>query len=483
MTIEAPNPALAASEMKAILARQRAAFNCDDFPDLATRRARLARMVDMLLAHEQEIISAQQQDFPGKSEVLIRLGEMLGPISAIRYIAENLEGWMKPETVPLAAELEAIGMRAKIQFQPLGVVGVISPWNGPIILSCLPLAGILAAGNRAMIKMSEYTPTVAALFADMVRKYFDPIEVAVFTGGPEVAIQFTQLAFDHLLYTGSTRVAREVMKAAAENLVPVTLELGGKSPVIVGRSADLERAIPRLTYGKVMHAGQVCVTPDYLLAPRDQVDFIADRILAAVDGMYPNLAANADYGPVLNRDRFERLSKMVDDARARGSRVLLSPEGQKSLGRPNALRFPLHIIIEPDDDSLAMSEEIFGPILPIKGYDHLDQALSYINGHPRPLAAYYFGRDEDELRAIQKKVITGSMVVNDVVCQIFHEQLPFGGVGPSGMGRYRGKDGFRTFSNAMTVLIQSDRDDIVGSLRPPYGDGITTFIDQQLKPL
>lgn len=483
MTTKSQDMAGNGTMMKDVLRLQREAFNRDGFPDLATRRARLARIVDMLLSHENEIITAQQQDFPGKPKALIRLGEIVGPIGAIRYIVENLEDWMKPETIPLSAEFEGLSMRAEVQFQPLGVVGVISPWNGPIILSCLPLAGILAAGNRSMIKMSELTPTIAALFATMIRKYFDPSEVAVFTGGIDIASRFTQLPFDHLLYTGSTRVARLVMKAAAENLVPVTLELGGKSPVIIGQNADLDTAIPRLAYGKVMHAGQVCVTPDYLLVSRNQVDVIADRLLSAVDDMYPDLATNVDYGPVLNRDRFERLLRIVDDARERGSRVLVSPHGRKSLDVGRTLRFPLHIIIDPDDESLAMSEEIFGPILPIKGYDHLDQALRYISSHPRPLAAYYFGQDDNELRTIQKKVITGGMVVNDVVCQIFHEQLPFGGVGPSGMGRYRGKHGFRTFSNQMTVLFQTDRDDVVGSLRPPYGDGMAAFIEQQLKPL
>lgn len=464
--------------MEAVLKRQREAFQQDGFPDLTTRRDRLRRLVDMLLAHEDAIVAAQQTDFPGKSRALARLGELVGPIGAVHAIADKLDEWMRPDSVALPAELEAIGMRGEVHYQPLGVVGIISPWNGPIILSCLPLAGVLAAGNRAMVKMSELTPALATLFTEMVGRHFSEEEVAVFTGGPDVAAAFAQQPFDHLIYTGSARVAKLVMKAAAENLVPVTLELGGKSPVVVSRSAALDSAIPRLAYGKAMHGGQVCVTPDYLLVPREQIDSIAQGILDATGAMYPGLPSNNDYGPVINQERLARIMALVEDARQRGSRVLAAAPASA-----DNLRFPLHIVLEPDDASLAMTDEIFGPVLPIKGYDSFEEALDYINRHARPLAAYYFGDDASELQSMQRRVTAGGLVVNDVVCQIFHEQLPFGGVGPSGMGRYRGREGFRTFSNPMTVLTQTDRDEIVGALRPPYGEVIDGFIAAQLKPL
>lgn len=468
------------SAMAAVFERQRAAFARERYPELGVRLDRLRRMIDMLIVNQDRVVAAQQQDFVGKGDVLARLGEIVGPLGAVRHIVDSVEDWMAADPVPLPADFEAIGMRAEVCYQPLGVVGVISPWNGPIILSCLPLAGILAAGNRAMIKMSEFTPALADLFAGMVASHFDETEVAVVTGGADVAARFTELPFDHLLYTGSSRVAKQVMRAAAENLVPVTLELGGKSPVVVSRSADLATTIPRLAYGKTMHAGQICVAPDYLLVPSEQVETIAEGILASVRAMFPDIASNGDYGPIINRQRFDRLTEMVDDARARDCRVLAAADLPDVDVPGTPLRFPLHIILDAPEAALVMGEEIFGPILPIIGYDQFEEALAYINRHERPLAAYYFGREEAELDSFQREVIAGGMVVNDVVCQIFHEQLPFGGVGSSGMGRYRGREGFRTFSNALTVLIQTNRDEITGSLRPPYAEGIRAFIDQQL---
>lgn len=465
-----------------ILSAQRRAQLDDGAPDLRTRQDRLDRLVAMILDNEEAIINAERLDFAQKSATLIRLGEVMGPVVAARYTRSMIPEWMEPDPVSLAPEFEAMGVKAEIQHQPKGTVGIVVPWNGPMILSCMPLAGVLGAGNRAMLKPSELAPHSAELISRMVSEFFDETEVAVCTGDIDVAREFIKLPFDHLLYTGSSRIARQVLTAASENLVPVTLELGGKSPVIFGRDLDMPVAVERLAYGKLFHAGQVCVTPDYLFLPAELKDEFIAGFTASVRKLYPSVTDNADYSPIVNEQHFNRLSAIVDDARNKGAEVVCLHPEEGDLDSSKALKFPLHVIFNASHDMLAMQEEIFGPILPVKLYDNIADVFSGIAQNPNPLSAYYFGRNPEDRQAVSRNIRTGSIVFDDVVCQIFHEEIPFGGVGTSGMGRYRGHEGFKVFSNPVSVLTQTCDDEFLKLLRPPYGEFLDQFISQQLHP-
>ena len=389
---------------------------------------------------------------------------------------------MRPEkrkTTP--AILGLFGAKAEVRYQPKGVVGVISPWNFPVNLTFAPLAGILAAGNRAMIKPSEFTPATSELMRTMFAGAFSEEEIAVVTGGPEVGEAFSRLAFDHLIFTGATSIARHVMKAAAENLVPVTLELGGKSPVILGKSADLKVAAARVMNGKTLNAGQICLAPDYVLAPKDQVEGFVAAARASVETMFPTIKDNPDYTAIIAQRHYDRITGYIEDARAKGARVIeLKPEGEDLSQQPHRKIAPT-LILEPTDDMKVMQEEIFGPVLPVKSYQTLDEALDYVNGHDRPLGLYYFGDDAAEQETVLSRTTAGGVTVNDVIMHVAQEDLPFGGVGPSGMGSYHGLDGFREFSHRKAVFSQMKKD--IGPLkmlRPPFGPGIRKMLDGQI---
>jgi coniferyl-aldehyde dehydrogenase len=359
---------------------------------------------------------------------------------------------------------------------------VISPWNFPVNLTFAPLAGILAAGNRAMIKPSEFTPATSELMQTMFAGAFSEEEIAVVTGGPEVGEAFSRLAFDHLIFTGATSVARHVMRAAAENLVPVTLELGGKSPVILGKSADLKVAAARVMNGKTLNAGQICLAPDYVLAPKDQVEGFVAAARASVATMVPTIKDNPDYTSIIAQRHYDRITGYIDDARAKGARVIeLKPEGEDLSQQPHRKIAPT-LILDPTDDMKVMQEEIFGPVLPVKIYETLDEALAYVNDHDRPLGLYYFGDDPAEREEVLNRTTAGGVTVNDVIMHVAQEDLPFGGVGPSGMGSYHGVDGFREFSHRKAIFSQMKND--IGPLkmlRPPYGPGIRKMLDGQIK--
>jgi coniferyl-aldehyde dehydrogenase len=390
---------------------------------------------------------------------------------------------MRPEKrKPTPAILGLFGAKAEVRFQPKGVVGVISPWNFPVNLTFAPLAGILAAGNRAMIKPSEFTPATSELMQTMFAGAFSEEEIAVVTGGPEVGEAFSRLAFDHLIFTGATSVARHVMRAAAENLVPVTLELGGKSPVILGKSADLKVAAARVMNGKTLNAGQICLAPDYVLAPKDQVEGFVAAARASVATMFPTIKDNPDYTSIIAQRHYDRITGYIDDARAKGARVIeLKPEGEDLSQQPHRKIAPT-LILDPTDDMKVMQEEIFGPVLPVKSYETLDEALAYVNDHDRPLGLYYFGDDPAEREEVLNRTTAGGVTVNDVIMHVAQEDLPFGGVGPSGMGSYHGVDGFREFSHRKAIFSQMKND--IGPLkmlRPPYGPGIRKMLDGQIK--
>jgi coniferyl-aldehyde dehydrogenase len=379
--------------------------------------------------------------------------------------------------------LNLLGGRSRIEYQPLGVVGVISPWNFPVNLTFGPLAGILAAGNRAMIKPSEYTPATAEVMAEMVAEAWDETEVAIFPGGPEVGQAFSGLPFDHLLFTGATGIARHIMAAAARNLVPVTLELGGKSPVILSRDADLELAAQRIMLGKTLNAGQICLAPDYLLVPEERLADVVAILKSTTEAMYPKMLANPEYTSVVNERHYQRLQAYLDDARERGATPeAINPAGEDFAGQVNSYKIPPTLIVNPPEDSKVLQDEIFGPLLPIRTYGDFSEAIAYVNAKPRPLAAYYFGNSAEEQEAVLKRTTSGGVCINDVIMHVSQEELPFGGIGPSGMGAYHGEAGFRNFSHAKSVYRQTGFNVArLTGLLPPYGPKTEKNIRLQMK--
>jgi coniferyl-aldehyde dehydrogenase len=469
--------------MNDILQRQKAAHLRDGAPSVDKRIDWLNRCIDLLVGHQAEIAKAVNADFGSRSPEATSLTDVAGSIGPLKFARENVAKWARPEkrkTTP--AILGLFGAKASVQWQPKGVVGVISPWNFPVNLTFAPLAGVFAAGNRAMIKPSEFTPATSDLLKAMFAKAFSEEEVAVFVGGPEVGQAFSGLAFDHLVFTGATSVARHVMRAAAENLVPVTLELGGKSPVILSRGADMATAAARIMNGKTLNAGQICLAPDYVLAPQEDVEAFVKEAQAAVGRYFPTIKDNPDYTAVVAQRHYDRVKGYVDDARAKGARIVEINPGGEDLSQQEHRKIAPTLILDPTDDMTVMQEEIFGPVLPVKGYKTVDEAVAYVNAHDRPLALYWFGTDEAEKDRVLAGTTSGGVTVNDVIFHVAQEDLPFGGVGPAGMGAYHGHDGFREFSHRKAVFQQLKKDiaPMLG-LRPPYGEGIRKYLAGQIK--
>ena len=470
------------TSLSAMLAVQRAAFNATLPEPLAVRRDRLQRAAAMIVDHQDRFCVALSEDFGHRSRHQSLLTDLAAGVAPIRHAIRHLDRWARPERRGTMFPLGLLGARARVEYQSKGVVGVISPWNFPVNLVMAPLAGILAAGNRAMVKTSEFTPATAALFEELCPQYFAPQELTFVSGGPDVGRAFAALPFDHLIFTGATSIARHILRAAADNLVPVTLELGGKSPVIVGRSADLGAATERIALGKMMNAGQICLAPDYLLVPDESEQAVVDGLKAAVGAMYPTLLANPDYTAIINDRHHQRLADWIDDARAKGATVEVVDPAHEDFSTSNTRKLPLHIVRNATDDMIVMQEEIFGPILPIRRYDTIDSAIAEVNRRDRPLGLYYFGRDRAEERHVLERTISGGVTVNDVLFHVSVEDLPFGGVGPSGMGSYHGRDGFRTFSHARAIYRQP-RIDVAGlaGLKPPYGKATEASARRQMR--
>ena len=430
---------------------------------------RLRRCVDILERGGDELIEAMRTDFGHRSVDQSKLADIAGAIGPLKGAIKHVRKWMRPEKRSTMFPLNLMGGRSRIEFQPLGVVGCISPWNFPVQLTFSPLAGVLAAGNRTMIKPSEYTPITSELMKTLVEASFDADEIAVFTGGPEVGQAFSGLAFDHLLFTGATNIARHVMRAASENLVPVTLELGGKSPVIVGRSADMSQAARNIMNGKTMNAGQICLAPDYVMVPEESQDDFVAAARAAVSDMYPDLKDNPDYTSVINERHYDRLQSYVADAKAKGGDVVEINPADEDFSQQEHHRIPPTLVLNPSEDMLVMQEEIFGPVLPVKTYAAVEETIAYVNDHDRPLGLYYFGQDSGETRRVLDETVSGGVTVNDVIMHVAQENLPFGGVGPSGMGAYHGEEGFKNFSHAKSIYTQSSTiSKMMAKMGPPY---------------
>jgi coniferyl-aldehyde dehydrogenase len=477
-----PNPDASQIEasMLEVLERQRAAQVAEGPPSAEQRIDRIDRAIGMLVDHEQEIVDCLAKDFGHRSHHESLLTNVVGSIEPLKFAKKNLRRWMRPKKRKVTFPLGLLGARAEIRYQPVGVVGIISPWNFPVNLTLGPMAGAFAAGNRMMIKPSEFTPETSSLMARMFASVFDEMEVATFTGGPEVGRAFSGLPFDHLLFTGATGVGRHVMHAAAENLVPVTLELGGKSPVIVSRSAKLEDCATKIMAGKLMNAGQICLAPDYVFVPEEKRDEFVGALEAAFGKMFSDLESNPDYTSIVNQSHSDRLEGLVEDARSRGARVVeLNPANEKFNSADNHKMAPV-LIVDPDDDATVMQQEIFGPVLPIKTYQQIDEVIDYVNDRPRPLGLYYFGKDAAEQERVLSRTSSGGVTINDVIMHVSMEDLPFGGIGPSGMGSYHGREGFAAFSHARSVLKQAPID-IGAMMRPPYGEKMRKFVKGQIK--
>jgi coniferyl-aldehyde dehydrogenase len=470
------------TDMQKTLEKQRAAFTAALPEPMSIRRDRIDRAIALLIDHKDEFAKAVSADFGHRSTEQTLMTDIMPSVSAMKHAKKHFESWARGEKRKPTFPLGLIGAKAEVRYQPKGVVGVMAPWNFPVGMVMVPMAGILAAGNRAMIKPSEFTERVSDVFAQVVPKYFAEDEMAVFTGGVEVGTDFSKLAFDHIIFTGATSVGKHIMRAAAENLVPVTLELGGKSPTIIGRSADKAKAGQRVALGKMMNAGQICLAPDYLLVAKDQETEMIEGVKSGVSAMYPTLLQNDDYTSVVNGRNYDRLQGYLADARDKGAELIeVNPAGE-DFASSNGNKMPLTILRNVTDDMKVMQDEIFGPILPVMTYDSIDQAIDYVNDHDRPLGLYYFGTDKAEENKVLSRTISGGVTVNDVLFHNAMEDLPFGGVGPSGMGNYHGQDGFKTFSHMRAVYRQPGMDIAgLGGFKPPYGKASHKTIARELK--
>ena len=473
----------AEEKMLELLRLQRESYLAEGEVSAETRIDRLDRTIDVLVANAEKISEAMNADFGCRPRQVNLMTDVTGSLENLKHARKHLRKWMKAEKRPSIFPLGLLGGRSSIQYQPKGVVGVIAPWNFPLGMVFEPLAGVIASGNRAMIKPSEFTPATSELIDEMVGKTFDPTEIAVVTGGPEVGQAFSSLAFDHMVFTGATSVARHIMAAASKNLVPVTLELGGKSPTVISETADLREAIERIMVGKMLNAGQVCIAPDYVMLPEGKMDEAVAIAREVVAEMYPTLLNNEQYTAMLNERHFQRMQKSIDDANDRGAQVVAINPANEDFSVNPTQKIPPTLILNPGDDALCMQDEIFGPLLPLKTYTKFEDVISYINARPRPLAAYYFGKDSTEEHRFLTGTTSGGACVNDVMFHMLQKDLPFGGVGPSGMGSYHGIEGFKAFSHAKSVYKQPGKIPVtkLAGFMPPYGDASEKSIKQKVK--
>ncbi|MEW9622778.1 coniferyl aldehyde dehydrogenase [Rhodanobacter geophilus] len=463
------------SDLDTILQRMRDAHARDPLPEWHVRAQRLRRLETMLHGRREDIAAAIHADFGNRPAEETELLEIFPSLSALRHALRHGRRWMRPRR--RFADLLFLPARTELHPQPLGVVGIIVPWNYPLYLAVGPLVDALAAGNRVMLKMSEFTPRFSALFAELVGRHFAPGEVSVVNGDAAVGQAFAALPFDHLLFTGSTAVGHHVMRAASANLTPVTLELGGKSPAIVGPGARMPHAAERILFGKLVNAGQTCIAPDYVLLPRARMAEFVAAARAAVARLYPDLARNPQYASIATERHYARLSALRDDAQAAGASI-------ESLGdaAPDASRrlLPPVLLTNVRDDMTVMQEEIFGPLLPLLPYDTLDEAIAYVDTRAHPLALYLFETDPSLIDRVLARTHAGGVTVNDTLYHIAQHGLPFGGVGASGMGGYHGEAGFRTFSHIKPVFRQA-RWNSAGLLNPPYRTRFRRMLDLLLK--
>lgn len=451
---------------------QKQAFQHSPAPSLAERQHNLKRLKHALLTYQDRLIEAIDRDFACRSRDESLIAEVMPSIQGINHALKHLKSWMKPSRRRVSLLFQPA--RNRVYYQPKGVVGVIAPWNYPLYLAVGPLLAALSAGNRTMIKMSEFTPHTSALFQELIESTFPEDLIAVVNGDADVAADFSSRPFDHLLFTGSTAVGKRVMRAASENLTPVTLELGGKSPAIVSPDVPMKDAAQRIAFGKAFNAGQTCVAPDYVLCPADRIQAFVEQFRTCFAKMYPSLRDNDDYTAIVNERQHSRLQSYLDDARAKDAEVIELNPAEENLG-DGSYKMPLTLVLNTTPEMAVMQEEIFGPILPIVSYGNLADAIQYINDRPRPLALYFFGYDRSEQHQMINRTLSGGMCINDSLMHVAQDDLPFGGVGDSGMGHYHGKEGFLTFSHQRAIFAKQKFNS--GKLvYPPYGTSVHKMI-------
>ena len=450
--------------MENILEVQKKAFLKEGPPSLEKRTDLLKRCVALIETHQEKIIKALNQDFQNRSVDEIKISEIDQTIRNILFTIKKLNKWMQPQRRFSSLGTDLLGAKSFLQPSPLGTVGIIAPWNFPVGLIFYPLASIFAAGNRAMVKPSEITPATANIIKEGVEKYFDISELAVITGGPSVGEQFSGLKLDHLLFIGSNRVAKKVAAQAAKNLVPTTLELGGKSPTIIGTNANMALAAERILFSKTLNAGQICLSPDYIFVKKDQERNLISELQKAYSKFFPEPNSH-NQTSMVNKHHLKRMNSYLLDATKKGAKV-------ESLGKNDDLdrnMISTKIVTEVNDGMDVMKHEIFGPILPIMTYENISDVVDYINKNDNPLGLYYFGKSQSEQNFVINNTRSGGVTVNDTMFHILQSRLPFGGVGQSGHGCFHGYEGFLNFSHLKSIYHQTSIDFILAMIRPPRG--------------
>lgn len=486
-TVAPPAPAAAAAAgpgeaVGRLLAAQKAAFVAEGPVSEATRIARLQRVIELLVRHHRVLTEAMDADFGGRARAFSLMNDIGGSLTSLKHARERLGAWMQPEPRPAFPPYDQLGAEAWVMYQPKGSVGILGTWNAPLYTLLAPLAGVLAAGNRAILKPSEVTPRTAEALARLFAEAIDPLEVAVVTGGPELAQAFTAQPFDHLVFTGSGSVARSVMRNAAANLVPVTLELGGKAPTLLGRSADLKTAAWRIALAKSMNAGQLCVNPDVTYVPAEKLEEFMASLKASYEELFPTISQNRDVTAVVNARHLARVEGYVADAAAKGARIVTLSEAVRADDAVNRRR-GLRVVVNPGDDTEIMRQEIFGPAMVVRTYEKIEEAVADVNRRPRPLALYYFGEDAAEQAYVLGHTLSGGVTINDTMLHPAMLEAPFGGIGESGMGHYQGREGFLEFSHARTVVKAPALDPRKewGTV-PPYPQWLEGFLESKLEP-
>ena len=470
-------------EMNKVLQDQKSFFIKNGAPSIDLRIDRLQRLKSLIMDNRYDFVDSLNADFGNRSKNASMLSDVYGIVPAINQAIKNVKKWSKAEKKSSNFPFGLLGAKSYVKYEPLGTVGMISPWNFPVNLTFVPLVSIFAAGNQVMHKPSEHTPITASLLKDLCYKAYDENEFATFLGGPDVGESFTKLHFDHLLYTGGGSVAKHVMNAASQNLVPCTLELGGKSPVVIGKSADLKTSAKRIMFGKTLNAGQICLAPDYVVVHKDQKDEFIKESKDAVTEYFPDLKNNDDYTSIINERHYERLQDLLTDAVEKGAQIDEINPSNEDFSQQEFYKIPPTIVSNTSDDMKIMQEEIFGPLLPVVEYSELDEATKLINSKDRPLGLYYFGNDKSEEEMVLGNTSSGGVTVNNVISHLQQDDLSFGGVGPSGMGRYKSFDGFKNFSNPRAYYkeVGSRFDKFFDPVRPPYKGDIEKILKKLFK--
>ena len=468
-SLHSPNEEL--ERMHSLFKQQQQAFRNNPMPSADERIADLKRLKAAILKYQDELAAAVNQDFSCRSTDETMIAEIMTSVDGINYACKRLRGWMKPSKRHVSMLFAP--SHNHVMYQPLGVVGIMVPWNYPIQLALLPLMTALAAGNRAMIKMSEFTPVTNKVLKKLLTEVFNEHQVAMIEGEVEVSSAFAEIPWDHLVFTGSTAVGRIVMSAAAKNLTPVTLELGGKSPAIIAPGASMKDAVERICFGKSLNAGQTCIAPDYVLLPAGKEQEFIDSYQATFARMYPTIRDNNDYTAVVNERQHQRLQAWVADAKEKGAKItVVNPANEDFAG---TRKMPLHIVENGSAEMKVLQEELFGPVMPVVPYRSLDDAIDYVNDRDRPLALYFFSYDKAQQKKVLERTHAGGVTINDTLMHIAQDDMPFGGVGPSGMGHYHGKEGFVSLSKAKAVH-RKGRFNSGQFIYPPYGGAIQGLI-------